>query len=145
MKEQNKSVINVQVIVNAGIEKVWECFTLPEHIIHWNFASDTWHSPRAENDLKVGGKFSWRMEAKDKSFGFDFSGTFTKITLNKEIAYILDDGREVSIEFIRKGSQTLVKEFFEAEEVNSPEMQKAGWQAILDNFKIYTESVSLKS
>jgi uncharacterized protein YndB with AHSA1/START domain len=105
----------------------------------WNYASDDWHSPFAENDLSVGGKFLSRMEAKDGSFGFDFSGVYDDVRINESISYTLDDGRKVSITFISQENETKIIQTFEAENTNPIELQKQGWQAILDNFKKYTE------
>jgi uncharacterized protein YndB with AHSA1/START domain len=133
--------ITVEVSVKAPIEKVWECWTKPEHITQWNAASDDWHTPRAENDLRTGGKFSSRMEAKDGSFGFDFGGTYDEVKEHELIAYTLGDGRQVRITFAPLGNVTLVKEDFEAESENSREMQQGGWQSILDNFKKYAENL----
>lgn len=135
-----KTVITVRAIINAPVEKVWNHWTDPMHIIHWNNASDDWHTPRAENELRVGGKFLSRMEAKDGSFGFDFTGKYTKVEPNKLIEYILDDGRKVQVSFSSKDNQTTVTESFEAEELNSVELQQNGWQSILDNFKKYVEA-----
>jgi uncharacterized protein YndB with AHSA1/START domain len=139
MEIVKKALITVQVMVNAPAEKTWKCWTTPEHITHWNFASDDWHAPRAENDLQVGGKFSYRMEAKDGSLGFDFSGIFTKIEANKQLDYLLGDDRTVQVTFVAEGNKTIVTEVFEAEEMNSVELQQTGWQAILNNFKKYIE------
>jgi len=127
-------------MVNAPMARVWEYFTGPTHIIKWNFASDDWQCPSAENNLVVGGTFNYRMEAKDGSFGFDFGGTYNEIKPNLLIAYTLGDGRKVSVTFASAGDQTNIVETFEAETQNSPEIQKAGWQAILDNFKKYVEA-----
>ena len=132
--------ITVQVTVNAPIEKAWYYFTLPQHIIHWYFASVDWHAPRAENDLRVGGKFLTRMEAKDGSFGFDYEGIYESVIENKLIEYVLADERKIKIEFISNGNETTVIENFDAETINPIEMQQGGWQAILDNFKSYTEA-----
>ena len=140
METQNKTIITVESTVNAPVEKVWEYWTKPEHITKWNNASDDWHTPRSENDLRVGGSFVCRMEAKDGSFGFDFGGAYDAVTDNEYIQYTLHDGRKVKITFTGKGASTKVVESFEAEETNSVEMQKGGWQAIMDNFKKYTES-----
>jgi uncharacterized protein YndB with AHSA1/START domain len=140
METAKKTVITVATSVNAPIEKVWEYFTKPEHIIKWNNASDDWHSPKAENDLRVGGNFNYRMEAKDGSFGFDFGGTYEAVELNKYIEYTIGDGRKVKLNFTANGDTTNVKEDFEAEGTHSIDMQKGGWQAILDNFKKYTEA-----
>lgn len=135
------NIINAETTVSAPVEKVWETFTNSEHVTKWNHASDDWHSPSATNDLRVGGKFNYRMEAKDGSEGFDFTGTYNEIVLNKKIAYTMDDGRKVEVLFEELGSTTRVSTNFEAEEENSDEVQKAGWQAILDNFKKYTEEL----
>lgn len=133
--------ITIEATIEAPIEKVWETWTKPEHITQWSFASDDWFTPKAENDLRTGGKFSTRMEAKDGSFGFDFEGIYDEVIDHKLITYMLGDERKVKIEFEEKGDQTLVTETFDAETENSIEMQKAGWQAILNNFKKYTEGL----
>lgn len=140
MTTAEKTIITVEATVHAPVEKVWNFWTDPAHIIHWNHASDDWHSPTAENDLRVGGSFSSRMEAKDGSMGFDFAGVYDKVDQYKEIAYSMEDGRKVSIQFMAKGNQTIVKETFEAEQTFPAEMQQQGWQAILNNFKKYAES-----
>jgi uncharacterized protein YndB with AHSA1/START domain len=140
MATQEKTVITVESTVNAPVSKVWECWTKPEHITKWNYASDDWHSPSAENDLRVGGKFSARMEAKDGSMGFEFGGVYDAVETNKLIEYTLGDGRKVKITFSDMGNKTSVVESFEAEDTHSVEMQKGGWQAIMDNFKKYTEA-----
>ena len=133
-------LITVKTTVEALVEAVWNCWTQPEHVTGWNHASDDWHSPKAESDFREGGRFSYRMEAKDGSYGFDFSGLYTRIIEYRTIGFTLDDGRKVTVEFLREDGETLVVEAFEAENVFPPEMQKAGWQAILDNFKKYTEN-----
>ena len=140
METQQKTVITVGSEINATVAKVWEYWTNPEHITNWNFASDDWHSPWAKNDLRVGGSFSARMEAKDGSFGSDFGGTYDAIKENEYIEYTLGDGRKVKVFFQSKGDSTMVTESFEAETTHSEEMQKTGWQAIMDNFKKYVES-----
>jgi uncharacterized protein YndB with AHSA1/START domain len=132
--------ITVQTSVKSDLDKVWACWTLPEHIINWNFASDDWCCPHAENDLKPNGRFSWRMEAKDGSMGFDFDGTYDQIIDKELISSTLGDGRSVSISFAANGDVVTVTETFETEDLNSAELQRAGWQAILDNFKLYVES-----
>jgi uncharacterized protein YndB with AHSA1/START domain len=132
--------ITVQQTVNAPVEKVWEYWTTPEHITQWNAASDDWYSPRAESDLKPGGRFSYRMEARDGSVGFDFEGTYDAVTPQQSLEYTLGDGRKAWIEFSGEGEGTNVVERFEAETTHPVEMQQTGWQAILDNFKRYTES-----
>jgi uncharacterized protein YndB with AHSA1/START domain len=113
---------------------------VPEHITKWSNASDDWHTPYAENDLRVDGKFLSRMEAKDGSFGFDFGGVYNDVKNQELIAYTLGDGRKVNIHFTNKDGGTKVVETFEAEDENSLELQKTGWQAILNNFKNYVES-----
>jgi len=140
MESTEKTVITVWTIVNAPIRIVWKNWTAPEDIIKWNNASEDWHTPRAENDLRVGGKFNYRMEAKDGSMGFDFWGIYDKVVINSQIDYTLDDGRKVKVIFGDLGGKTEVVETFAAETENSVEMQRVGWQAILDNFKKYTET-----
>lgn len=140
MNRKSKQAITVKVNIEAPIEKVWKCWTTPEDIIQWNFASDDWCSPRAENNLIVGGEFNYRMEAKDGSFGFDFVGKYSAIIKNKQIDYVLGDNRKVQIIFSAKTNKTEIIETFEAEETNPTEMQQFGWQAILINFKKHVES-----
>ncbi len=135
METQNKTIITVESTINAPVEKVWEYWTKPEHIIKWNNASDDWYTPHAENDLRIGDNFVYRMEAKDGSFGFDFGGVYDAIPNNGYIEYTIGDSRKVKITFFADENKTKVAESFEAEKVNSIEMQKGGWQAILDNFK----------
>ncbi|GFN32924.1 SRPBCC family protein [Paenibacillus xylaniclasticus] len=142
MVMENEVTLTVETSVNAPVERVWSCWTEPQHITKWSFASEDWHAPRAENDLRAGGKFLTRMEAKDGSFGFDFSGEYDEVRTNEHIAYTLDDGRKVTIDFISQGGETKVVESFEAESENPVEMQQAGWQSFLDNFKKYCESSS---
>jgi uncharacterized protein YndB with AHSA1/START domain len=141
MESGNNVKITVQATVQAPVAKVWECWTEPQHITKWNSASDDWHTPRAENDLRVGGKFLSRMEAKDGSFGFDFGGVYDDVQLRERISYTMDDGRRVDVTFAGQGDRTTVTETFDAEQTNSVEMQQGGWQAILDNFKRYVESL----
>ena len=135
-----KTVVTVESTIQAPVEKVWESWTQPRHIVKWCNASDDWHTPRAENDLRVGGSFVSRMEAKDGSMGFDFGGIYDAVRKNEYIEYTMGDGRKVQITFYPKGKETKVVESFEAETQNSVELQRGGWQAILDNFKKYTES-----
>ena len=135
----DKQKITIKTIINAPIEKVWTYWTEPEHIKKWNNASEDWHTTKAENDLRIGGKFISRMEAKDSSFGFDFGGIYDEVKVYDFIYYTLGDERKVSITFVRSQDKTEITEEFEAENENSIEMQKMGWQAILDNFKRYTE------
>ncbi|MNS27651.1 hypothetical protein D3C72_596040 [compost metagenome] len=141
METDNNVTITVETTVHSPIEKVWEYWTEPQHITRWNNASEDWHVPKAENDLKVGGTFLTRMEAKDGSFGFDFSGVYDDVRINEFISYTIGDGRKVTITFISQENGTKVIETFDAETTNSVEMQKAGWQAILDNFKKYSENL----
>jgi len=140
MKFDEKIDITVQVEVHAPIDFVWKCWTLPEHIIHWNNASPDWHTPKAENNMTEGGKFNYRMEAKDGSFGFDFWGIHDKIVFHELIENTLGDDRKVIIAFSGNGTLTKITETFDAETENSVDLQQQGWQAILDNFKKYTES-----
>lgn len=135
----DKQKITIKTIINAPVEKVWTYWTEPEHIKKWNNASEDWHTTKAENDLRVGGKFSSRMEAKDGSFGFDFGGIYDEVKVYDFISYTLGDERKVSITFVGSQDKTEITEEFEAENENSIEMQEMGWQSILDNFKIYTE------
>jgi uncharacterized protein YndB with AHSA1/START domain len=139
MATQEKTVLTVQTTVNAPIEKVWESWNNPEDITNWCSASPDWHTPTATNDLREGGRFSSRMEAKDGSMGFDFGGQYTTVKKNETIEYTMDDDRKVKITFTPDGDTTKVTEQFEAESMNPIEMQQGGWQAILDNFKKYTE------
>lgn len=139
METTEKTIINVQTVIDAPVEKVWKFWTTPEHIMHWNNANDDWHTPAAQNDLRTGGKFLYRMEAKDGSMGFDFAGVYKTVKVNDRIEYILGDGRKVRVDFMTVGLQTKVIETFEPEAVNSIEIQQSGWQAILDNFKKYVE------
>lgn len=140
MENPKKTIITVEATVKAPVEKVWKFWSSPEHITQWNNASDDWHTPYAENDLRVGGKFTSRMEAKDGSFGFDFWGIYDVVVTNERIEYTLGDDRKVKIVFTDQGNATQVTESFEAENENSVELQQSGWQAILDNFRKYTES-----
>jgi uncharacterized protein YndB with AHSA1/START domain len=140
METNAKTIITVETDVNAPVEKAWEYFTKPEHVTKWNHASDDWHSPKAENDLRNGGKFKYRMEAKDGSFGFDFAGVYDEVTEHRYIEYTIGDGRKVKVMFDYNDNKTHVTENFEAENTHSIEMQKGGWQSILDNFKKYTEA-----
>ena len=132
--------ITVETVVNKPMNKIWDKWTLPEHIMKWNNASDDWYTPAAENDLRAGGTFTYKMSAKDGSFSFDFGGIYDEVILNRSIAYTLGDGRKVRIEFIEEAEGVKIIETFEAEDSHSPEMQKSGWQSILDNFKRYAEN-----
>jgi len=132
--------ITVGVTIQTTVEKVWKFWTDPKHIIHWNNASDDWHTTKAENDLRPGGKFLSRMEAKDGRMGFDFTGKYNKIEQYKRIESTLDDDREVQVSFVSNGNETTITEIFEAEQENTIELQQAGWQSILNNFKKYAET-----
>jgi uncharacterized protein YndB with AHSA1/START domain len=132
--------ITVTATIDAPVEKAWEYFTDPKHIVSWNAASEDWHTPKAENDLRPGGMFNYRMEAKDGSYGFDFSGTYSEVVPHQSIVYAIGDGRKARVTFEGAGDRTQIAETFEAETENPLEMQKDGWQAILDNFKKYTET-----
>ncbi|PZX56766.1 SRPBCC domain-containing protein [Algoriphagus chordae] len=140
MTTTQKTKIKVQTTVNSDLEIVWDYFTQPKHIIHWNSASSDWHTPNAENDLQPGGSFTSRMEAKDGSMGFDFSGVYQEVEKHSFYSYILEDGREVEVTFRKVPAGVEVTEIFDAESENSVEMQKNGWQAILESFKTYAES-----
>lgn len=139
METVNTTSITIETVVNASIEKVWKYWTEPRHVKNWNAASDDWHTTRAENDLRVGGSFTSRMEAKDGSFGFDFGGIYDAVNENEYIEYTLGDGRKVKVYFTEQGNGVKVVETFEAETTNPVDLQRSGWQAILDNFKRYTE------
>lgn len=134
------SKITISALVKSPLQKVWDSWTKPEHITKWNFAIDTWQCPTASNDLKVGGKYIARMEAKDGSFGFDFEAIYDTVIENQELAYTMTDGRKAITFFVSKDNETSVTTTFDAENENPVEMQKQGWQAILDNFKKYVET-----
>ena len=131
--------LTVEATVNAPVDKVWEYWTDPKHVVNWNHASEDWHSPYAQNDLRAGGKFLFRMEARDGSQGFDFSGVYDEVQPHKAISFVMGDGRKVKTLFFSQGNKTKIVETFDAENVYSPEQQRSGWQAILDNFKSYAE------
>ena len=140
MESTNKTKVTVEATIKAPVEKVWKLWSTPEDIKKWNSASDDWHTPKAENDLRTGGSFSSRMEAKDGSFGFDFGGVYDEVVTHQLIAYTMGDGRTVKVTFAPNGNETRVTEIFDAENQNPVEMQQAGWQAILNNFKKYAET-----
>src|SRR5690348_14592065 len=131
--ETMTQAITVQTTVNAPVSKVWESWTAPKHITKWCQASDEWHAPKAENDLRSGGKFSTTMAAKDGSVSFDFGGTYSNVKTNSLIEYTIEDGRKVKVIFEAVGNKTRVTETFEPESTNSIELQRGGWQAILDS------------
>ena len=139
MKTNEKTSITVETLVNAPVEKVWVYWSSPEHITQWCAAAADWHAPYADNDLRKGGKFRTSMAAKDGSVSFDFEGTYTNVEKNKVVEYAMSDGREVKVVFTPEGKATRIVETFDAEQQNPIEMQRGGWQAILDNFKKYTE------
>lgn len=139
LETTEKTIITVQAVIIAPVEKVWKFWTTPEDIVKWNHASDAWHTTRSENDVRKGGKFLSRMEAKDGSEGFDFEGVYKTVKTNELIEYSMSDGRKVKIDFTGKGNETKIEESFDAESTNPVELQRIGWQAILDNFKKYVE------
>jgi uncharacterized protein YndB with AHSA1/START domain len=134
-----KDVITVTAIVNADVKKTWDYYTNPNHIVHWNFADASWHCPTAENDMQVGGRYKARMEAKDGSFGFDFEAVYTEVNIGEGFTYEFG-GRTANVQFKSANHQTEIIVAFEPESQNAIELQKSGWQAILDNFKSYTEN-----
>jgi uncharacterized protein YndB with AHSA1/START domain len=131
--------IIIEVTVEASVEKVWDAYTNPIHIINWNFADPSWHCPHASNDLRIGGKYLARMEAKDGSFGFDFEAVYTEILTLESFTYEFD-GRVAKVDFHQNNDSTSVKITFDPETENRVELQKAGWQLILNNFKKYVET-----
>ena len=134
--------ITVEATANAPVANVWTAWNSPSDIKQWNTPDPSWHCPASENDLRPGGKFKNRMEAKDGSFGFDFEGTYDQVSLHKEIAYTMPDGRKVSTLFTEQDGKTNIRTIFDPETENDPEFQKQGWQAILDNFVKYVESTN---
>lgn len=135
----NEKMIVIKTIVYAPVDIVWKLYTESKHVIHWNNASEDWHTPKAESDLRVGGHFVYRMEAKEGNSGFDFKGIYSMVKKHQRIEYTIEGGRKVHVEFEEEGDKTQVTVAFEPEEVNSHEMQRVGWQSILDNFKRYVE------
>jgi uncharacterized protein YndB with AHSA1/START domain len=131
--------ITITALVEGNKNKAWEHYTLPEHIVQWNFADPSWHCPSASNDLKVGGKYVARMEARDGSFGFDFEAVYTEVVPGERLSYVMWD-RHATVTFEEKEGKTLVTVSFDPETENPVEMQRQGWQAILNNFKSHTES-----
>lgn len=132
--------VTVEATANVPVVKAWEAWNTPSDIMQWNAADPSWHSPSSENDLRVGGKFKHRMEAKDGSFGFDFEGIYDKVEPHQEITYTLGDGRKATTLFTEQDGKTHIATTFDAETENDPEFQKQGWQAILNNFVKYVES-----
>lgn len=139
---ENFVKITISTQINTSIEKVWECFNSPEHVVNWNAASDDWHCPKSTNDLRIGGSFNHTMAAKDGSFSFDFEGVYNNIKTNESIAYSLADGRQILVTFEKSGDGVIVTEIFDSENENPIEMQQASWQAILDRFKAYVEGAN---
>jgi uncharacterized protein YndB with AHSA1/START domain len=131
--------ITVSATIDAGTKKAWEYYTLPEHIVNWNFADPSWHCPAAENNMRVGGTYKARMEAKDGSFGFDFEAVYTELTEGKHFTYEFG-GRMATVTFNALGNQTEITVVFDPETEHPIEMQRGGWQAILNNFKSYVEA-----
>ena len=140
MDTAERTQITVETKVNAGADKVWKYFNEPDHITKWAFASDDWEAKNVENDLRVGGEFKTTMAAKDGSFSFEFGGIYDIVNTNKLIEYTLGDGRKVKVAFNTHGNETTVTETFDAEGTNPIEMQRGGWQAILENFRKHVES-----
>lgn len=141
METTQNQLVTIETTVNAPVLKAWETFTSPDHITNWAFASDDWHAPYADNDLREGGKFKTTMAAKDGSFQFDFGGVYTKVRQHEAIEYTMEDDRKVKVTFKDNGNTTTVTQTFDTESTNSVEMQRDGWQAILDNYKKYTEEI----
>ncbi len=140
METTIKKTVTVETIVQVPVEKAWMFWTTPDHIMQWNNASDDWHTPRAENDLRKGGRFLSRMEARDGSMGFDFNGVYDEVIPHQEISYTMEDSRKVNIRFVPEGNGTKVIETFETENTHPVEMQRSGWQAIMDNYKKHAET-----
>jgi uncharacterized protein YndB with AHSA1/START domain len=136
----NLNPITITATINASCENVWIYWNMPEHVTQWNQATPDWHCPKASTDLRVGGKFSATMAAKDGSFSFDFEGTYTEVVPNELLHYTMPDGRKVEVIFVSEGNATLITETFDPETQNPIEMQQAGWQMILKSFKNYVES-----
>lgn len=135
------SKIEISTSVAKPLSVAWDAYLLPELIVKWNFASPDWHCPSSSNDVRVGGIMKSRMEAKDGSFGFDFEATYTEVIPHKKLAYALGDKRNVEIYFSENAGKTDIKIAFDPETVNDVEMQRAGWQAILDNYRKHAESL----
>lgn len=132
--------IEVNVVITRDMATVWELWTTPQHIVHWNFAHESWMCPTASNDLRVGGEFNYRMEARDQSMGFDFAGTYLEVIAHEKIVYTLGC-RSVTVLFTAHADSTVIKQIFDADDAHSIEQQRNGWQAILNNFKHYAETL----
>lgn len=137
-----RELIEVKTIIEEDIRLIWDYWSDPKHIVNWYFSSDTWHSPKADQDFTENGKFSFRMESKDGSMGFDFSGRYIKIEKYKLIRYLLEDGRRVDVKFNEEDGRVIVTEDFEAESNGTVEIERMGWQSILNNFKKYVETLN---
>lgn len=131
--------VKIEVLIATSLAKAWSFWTDPKHITQWNFAIPEWHCPKANNDLRVGGQYSARMEARDGSFGFDLEAVYNEVIDQKKIVYTMSDGRQAATDFEQVGDKIKVTTIFDAENQNPVEMQKNGWQAILNNFKAYAE------
>jgi uncharacterized protein YndB with AHSA1/START domain len=131
--------ITIQAVVAADRQKVWDRYTQPEHITKWNFATDTWHCPAASNDMRIGGKYLARMEAKDGSFAFDFEAVYNEIVDGEKFTYTMPDNREIQVTFEQTDDKTRVTVTFDPENENPVDLQRSGWQSILDNFRKYAE------
>lgn len=142
---ETKTTLHVSVLIQAPAETIWTAFTDPSHITQWNQASPDWHCPKASNDIRPGGHFSWTMAAKDGSASFDFEGEYNEVDKPVLIRYTIADGRKVELKFRQEEGHTIVEEKFEAENIHSPELQQQGWQSILNSFKEYTESLYLST
>lgn len=138
--ESETKSITVRILTKESLEKVWDYFTNPKHIVNWNNASDDWHCPKAENDLTVGGTFSSTMASKEGKMSFDFNGTYTEVVPMKKFVYTIADGRKVTVKFDVMDDMVILTENFAPENENSMELQRAGWQAILENFRKYLEN-----
>jgi len=134
-------IIQIETIINAPKPLVWSAYNDPAHVVNWNAASDDWFCPQAANELREGGRFNYRMEARDGSFGFDFTGTYVKVYTGESLRYRLDDNRNVGVDFVDHGDQVRLVVRFEPEKENALDLQREGWQAILDRFKVYAESL----
>jgi uncharacterized protein YndB with AHSA1/START domain len=134
-------IIEIAALLNTDLQNAWETYTLPEHITQWNFADASWHCPHAVNDLRVNGLYKARMEARDGSVGFDFEAVYTDLEVGVGFTYVMTDGRKVEVTFAEKSEKVHIKVAFEAEQIHAPELQKQGWQQILDNYKKYAEII----
>ncbi|GAA4461707.1 SRPBCC family protein [Nemorincola caseinilytica] len=141
METSQTTKITIETSVNAPLATAWETWSGPAHIMKWNSASPDWHCPKAENDLRTGGTFSSRMEARDGSMGFDFGGVYDEVRHHEYIAYTMGDGRKVNVTFAPQGNGTHILQTFDAENMHPVEMQREGWQSIMNNHKTYTENL----